>query len=76
MTETSATPTTLRIPLPLTDGSTRSAMGPPAPSSRRGVRLTLPDWLPRTVLRRGATPTREDERALHDLRAAQDRSDW
>ncbi|MGN7859131.1 hypothetical protein ACTJI8_00975 [Microbacterium sp. 22303] len=78
MTETSATPTTLRIPRPRTDALTRRDAGtaPITPSSRRRVRLALPAWLPRAVLRRGATPTREDARALHDLRAVQDRSDW
>ncbi len=40
------------------------------PPRRR--RFVLSDWLPAAVLARGGTVTRETERALADLRAAQD----
>ena len=80
MTETATTRTPFRLwPFhlwpPRTDASPRPAAQTfPSPQGR--PRLTLPAWLPRTVLRRGAAPTRDDERALDDLRAALDRSDW
>ena len=80
MTETATTRTPFRLwPFRLwptrTDASPRpAAQTSPSPQGR--PRLTLPGWLPRTALRRGAAPTRDDERALHDLRAALDHSDW
>ncbi|OZB81303.1 hypothetical protein [Microbacterium sp. 13-71-7] len=75
MTETATTPASFRIPLARTDASPRSAADA-APSPRRRARLAMPTWLPRRILQRGGVPTREDARALHDLRAALDRSDW
>jgi len=75
MTETASTHTPLRISLVGTAPS-RQAAGAITPKPQRHPRRTMPTWLPRRVLQRGATPTREDERALRDLRAAQDRTDW
>ncbi|MCE4024554.1 hypothetical protein LXM50_01065 [Microbacterium sp. Au-Mic1] len=72
MTETATNPAPFRIPLTRADASPR----PATEAAPRRSRRTLPAWLPRAVLRRGATFTREDERALRDLRAAQDRSEW
>jgi hypothetical protein len=44
--------------------------GEPVPARRR--RFVLSDWLPAAVAARGGRVTRETERALGDLRAAQD----
>lgn len=41
-----------------------------APSRRR--RFVLSDWLPAAIAARGGRVTRETDRALADLRAAQD----
>lgn len=75
MTQTTTPPSPLRIPSFRTEAAARSA-SEAAPPRRRSLRTVLPAWLPRAVLHRGATPTRDDERALRDLRAVQDRSDW
>jgi hypothetical protein len=48
----------------------------PQPSATRRVRIALPAWLPRSILQRGGIATRDDARALRDLEAARDRSDW
>lgn len=45
-----------------------------APARRSGFAVWR--WLPREVLRRGGTVTRDDERAYRDLQAAADRADW
>lgn len=73
MTETITTRMSFPIPLTRTDGSTHSTDGSPSVPRRH---LTMPTWLPRRILQRGAAPTRDDERAMRDLRAALDRSDW
>ncbi|WP_223359172.1 hypothetical protein [Leifsonia sp. ZF2019] len=39
---------------------------------RRRRRFVLSDWLPSAIAARGGTPSRETDRALSDLRAAQD----
>jgi len=44
--------------------------GEPVPPRRR--RFVLSDWLPAAVAARGGRVTRETERGLADLRAAQD----
>ncbi|MFJ4166824.1 hypothetical protein ACIPY5_14835 [Microbacterium sp. NPDC089698] len=75
MTETATTPAPFRIPVTRADASLRSAADS-APSPQRRARLTIPTWLPRRILQRGGVPTREDARAMHDLQAALDRSDW
>lgn len=75
MTETATTPAPFRIPLARTDASPRTAADT-APSPQRRARLAMPTWLPRRTLQRGGVPTREDARAMRDLQAALDRSDW
>ena len=75
MTETATTRTSFRIPRTRAAASQQSAAAI-TPTPRRDPRLKMLTWLPRRVLQRGATPTRDDQRALQDLRAAQDRSDW
>jgi hypothetical protein len=72
MTETTASQPSFR--LTRTAGTTRRSTSdhPRAPR----VRLTLPAWLPRSILQRGGVATRDDVRALRDLEAARDRSDW
>jgi hypothetical protein len=42
----------------------------------RPRRFALWKWLPREILHRGGTVTRDDERAYSDLQAASDRSEW
>jgi hypothetical protein len=46
----------------------RTNGGAPAPAKR----FVLSDWLPAAILARGGRVTRETDRALADLRAAQD----
>ena len=72
MTETAASHRSLPLFSP-TASATRTV--PPRETPRR-MRLALPAWLPRRILQRGGIATRDDVRALHDLRAAQDRSEW
>ncbi len=47
----------------------RTNGGEPVPRRRR---FTLSDWLPAAIAARGGRVTRETDRALADLRAAQD----
>ena len=72
MSETTASQPSFRLSH-AAEAARRSASD--RPHARR-VRLMLPAWLPRPVLLRGAVATRDDVRALRDLQAVRDRSDW
>jgi hypothetical protein len=48
------------------------------PAARKPTRrksLALWKWVPRDILRRGGTATRDDERAYRDIQAVRDRSE-
>lgn len=72
MTETTASHTSFRS-LNRAHAGARSV---PQPTSTRRVRIALPIWFPRAILQSGGIATRDDARALRDLEAARDRSDW
>ncbi|WP_336628510.1 MULTISPECIES: hypothetical protein [unclassified Microbacterium] len=72
MTETAASHPSLPL-LPRAGSAARPV--PPREAPRR-ARLPLPAWLPRRILQRGGIATRDDVRALRDLEAARDRSEW
>lgn len=72
MTETAASPTSFRS----VNRAQTVARSVPQPRLPRRMRIALPAWLPRPILQRGGIATRDDVRALRDLEAARDRSDW
>lgn len=67
----------VHIALPLLD-TARTGRGDAEKTETAASRPRIPEdaGLPRPILQRGAVATHDDSRALDDLRAARDRSDW
>ena len=67
----------VHIALPLLD-TARTARGDRETPETPTIRTRIPEdaSLPRPILQRGGVATHDDARAIGDLRAARDRSDW